>query len=316
MIYDADYLNLHGGLDIGHKHSYSVCLVGHVSWDVLRLAGRDDNTMLGGVVYYAGRVFERLGLDIAIITKAAKRDLPEIFEQLRGETVTLRCRGGERTTVFENTYLGTDLSIRRQKVRSIADAFEVPDLAGIKARTFHLGPLTRGEMSLDFLKAVSDRCERLFLDVQGLLREVKNQSVRLVDWPDKRNGLAYVDVLKANREEAVILSGEEDPEHAARKISALGPGEVVITLGGEGTLILANGRLHRISPIAPSAVVDPTGVGDTYSAGYIYYRLGSEDVEAAGRFAAELASRKLEDCGAYAGSAHEVRALLHRFERT
>ena len=99
--------------------------------------------------------------------------------------------------------------------------------------------------------------------------------MRLVDWPDKLNGLAYVDVLKANREEAVILSGEEDPEQAARKISALGPEEVVITLGGEGALILANGRVHRISSVAPSAVVDPTGVGDTYSAGYIYYLLST-----------------------------------------
>ncbi len=76
-------MNVHDGLDIGHKHSYSVCLVGHVSWDVLRLAGRDDNTMLGGVVYYAGRVFERLGLDIAIITKAAKGDLTEISSGVR-----------------------------------------------------------------------------------------------------------------------------------------------------------------------------------------------------------------------------------------
>lgn len=309
-------MNFRGGPDIGHKHSYSVCLVGHVTWDVLRLSGHDDNTMLGGVVYYAGRVFERLGLDIAIITKAAKSDLAEISEQLRGETVTLRCRDSERTTVFENTYLGTDLSIRRQKVRSIADAFTVLDLGEIEAKTFHLGPLTQGEMPLDFIKAVSDRCERVFLDVQGLLREVANQGVRLVDWPDKRKGLAYVDVLKANREEAMILSGEEDPEHAARKISTLGPGEVIITLGGEGALILANEQLHRIPPVASSAVVDPTGVGDTYSAAYIYYRLRSEDVEAAGRFAAKLASQKLEHCGPYAGSAHEVRALLDRFERT
>ncbi len=105
MIYDADYLNLHAGVVIGHNHLYSVCLIGHVTRDVSRLEGRADDTMVGGVVYYAGRVFERLGLDTAIITKAAKKDLAEISEQLRGKTVTLRCRDSERTTVFENTYL-------------------------------------------------------------------------------------------------------------------------------------------------------------------------------------------------------------------
>jgi len=73
--------------------------------------------MLGGVVYYAGRVFERLGLEITFITKAANKDLAEISEQLRGKTVTLRCRGSERTTVFENIYLGTDLSRQRTKAQ-------------------------------------------------------------------------------------------------------------------------------------------------------------------------------------------------------
>lgn len=303
-------------VDMGQNHLYSVCLIGHVTKDVLRSEGRDDKLMLGGVVYYAGHVFERLGLDTAIITKAAKEDLDKVSEQLRGKSVTVYCRDSEKTTVFENTYLGTDLHIRRQKVLSIANVFDVHDLGQIKAKTFHLGPLTQAEMSPDFLQAVSKRCKRVFLDVQGFVRKVERQRVRLVDWPDKRDGLAYVHVLKANLEEALILSGEEDLERAARKISDFGPQEVVITLGSKGSLILNDERLHRIPPVSLKTLVDPTGVGDTYGAGYIFYRLRSEDIEASGRFATALASRKLEHYGPYAGHANEVRAFLRQTEPT
>jgi len=280
--------------------------------DVLRFPGRDDKSMLGGVVYYAGRAFERLGVDTAIITKAAKEDLDELTKRFRGNSVTVHRRDSERTTVFENQYLGLDLHIRRQEIGSIANAFEIRDLAQVTAKWFFLGPLTRAEMSPEFLRAVSKRCERVFLDVQGFVRKVECREVRLFDWPDKRQGLSCVDVLKANSEEALILSGEANLERAARKIADLGPREVIITLGREGSLILAEGRFHRIPAFPPKTLVDPTGAGDTYSAGYVFQRLRSDDIEASGRFAAALASRKLENYGPFAGDANDVLALLRQ----
>ena len=289
-------------------------MVGHVTKDVLRFAGRDDKSMLGGVVYYAGRAFERLGVELAIITKAAKEDLDELSKRFRGDSVTVYRRDSERTTVFENQYLGSDIRIRRQEIGSIASAFEIRDLAQITAKWFFLGPLTRAEMSPGFLTAASKRSERVFLDVQGFVRKVEGREVRLFDWPDKRHGLGCVDVLKANSEEALILSGEANLERAARKISDLGPREVIITLGSEGSLILAEGRLHRIPAFPPKTLVDPTGAGDTYGAGYVFHRLRSDDIEASGRFAAAIASLKLEDYGPFAGDANDVLALLRQAE--
>lgn len=271
--------------------------------------------MPGGVVHYAGVALQGLGLDTAIITKAARDDAGEVLRMLREAGVTTYCRESPATTVFENIYSGGDLAVRSQAVRSIAAAFEPRDLGPVRARLVHLGPLTREEMPAEFLAAVSKRADCVSLDVQGFVRHLERQQVRLADWPDKKQGLAGVDVLKASLPEAQILSGEDDPERAARTLADLGPGEVIVTLGAKGSLILAAGRCWRIPAFAPRTVVDRTGCGDTYCAGYIFHRQRSDDIAAAGRFAAALATLKLERRGPYAGDAKDVDAVFSRARR-
>lgn len=291
-----------------------VCLIGHITRDINRINDRTKNEMPGGAVYYAGMSLQSLGLATAVITKAAKKDANEITAKLRQIGVRTYCSTTEATTVFENDYSSDGIKIRKQRVRSVAGAFDSRDLGRRRARIFHLGPLTNGEMSVEFLKAVSQRAGRVFLDVQGFVRRIEHGEVCLVDWRDKRKGLVHVDFLKANLPEARILSGEEDPERAARALGDLGPTEVVVTLGGEGSLLLAAGRAYRIPAFRPWAIADPTGCGDSYSAGYIYCRLQSDDVEAAGRFGAALATLKLQCHGPFVGDAREVRALLAQAE--
>ena len=270
--------------------------------------------MPGGVVYYAGVAFQSLGLETVVVTKAAKDDAEDILGKLREIGVKTYCCASGVTTVFENDYSGNGLEFRDQKVRSIATAFDPRDLAPVWAKTFHLGPLTNGEMSVRFLEAVSQRGGRVFLDVQGFLRKIEEGKVRLVDWPDKREALAHVDVVKADLAEARILSGEEDPERAARKLAEFGPEEVVLTCGRKGSLILAGGHLYDIPACPPRIVADPTGCGDSYGAGYIFHRLQSDDIAAAGRFASVLATLNLECHGPFRGDAQDVQARLRDAE--
>ena len=289
---------------------FDVCIVGHATRDLIRVDGRAAKELPGGVVYYAATAARSLGLETAVIAKAAKEDADGIMAELRRIGVRTYCSATAATTVFENDYSGDGLGSGDQRVRSVASAFERRDLVRLRARIFHLGPLTEGDMTVGFLKALSRRRGRVFLDVQGFLRRVEHGRVRPVDWLDKGEGLAHVDVLKANLAEARVLSGEADPERAARAIADLGPTEVVVTLGGEGSLLLAAGRVYRVPAFRPRAIVDPTGCGDTYSAGYIYCRAQSDDVETAGRFAAAVATLKLQCHSPFRGDAGQVRALL------
>ena len=293
---------------------YGVCVIGHATRDVLTFGSQPPREMPGGASLYTGIACQRLGLNTAVITKMRKSDAQEVSRKLAEVGAGVFCLESEATTVFKRTYSGDNLELRDQQVVSIANVFESGDLGQVRAKCFHLGPLTNEEMSVDFLKTVCREGGLLSLDVQGFVRKIEQGRVELVDWPEKQEGLGCVNILKAHLSEAQILSGEVDVERAAGVLAELGPDEVIVTMGGRGSFILADGRPYKIPAYSPRVMIDPTGCGDSYAAGYIYYRLQSDDVPAAGRFAAALATLKLERHGPFVGDAPEVRSFLRHAE--
>lgn len=76
--------------------------------------------------------------------------------------------------------------------------------------------------------------------------------------------LAKLDTLIVNQGEAEALCGAADIDEMTRQMAALAPQtRVVVTLGGDGAMLLANGEVtHMNSPSVD--VVDTTGAGDTF----------------------------------------------------
>lgn len=70
-------------------------------------------------------------------------------------------------------------------------------------------------------------------------------------------------LVKCNHREAEMLTGEPDPEAAAKGLMAAGARHVVITLGPDGAM-LRGGRLDRDVPGVPANPVDTTGAGDAF----------------------------------------------------
>ncbi|NIR31826.1 MAG: ribokinase [Gammaproteobacteria bacterium] len=289
--------------------TFDVCVVGPITRDVIRIAGEPVRCMPGGAVHYAGVALGSLGARTAVVTKAAADDAEALLAPLRGAAVTTSCRTSLRTTRFENSY-GPERDAREQRVTSLADPLTAQDLCQVRARYVHLGPLTRGDMGPPFFEAIARRGQRVYLDVQGLLRAVVDGEIVPCGWPQRARVLGSIYGLKADLGEARLLCGREAPEAAARALADEGVREVIVTLGREGSLILADGEMHRIPALAPRRIADVTGCGDTYLAGYIYRRLQSDDVATAGRFAAALATLKMERYGPFDGSEGEVLARL------
>jgi sulfofructose kinase len=65
------------------------------------------------------------------------------------------------------------------------------------------------------------------------------------------------------------LTGEADPERALRKLRRLNGGLLVMTRGDRGSVAL-DGDTFRVAPAFTVNVVDGTGAGDVYRAGFIY----------------------------------------------
>ncbi len=105
---------------------------------------------------------------------------------------------------------------------------------------------------------------------------------------DALGWMSGADVLLPNREEAEVLTGERDPGRAAPAlVRAAGAREVLVTLGGDGALWTDGRRILR-SPAADAEVLDTTGAGDAFAAGWLAARTSGARPEQALRAAVAL----------------------------
>lgn len=113
------------------------------------------------------------------------------------------------------------------------------------------------EVTMDARAAMLERGRPVIFDPNLRLHRWENpgRAITLA-----RECLSGLFLLKCNRREAELLSGEPEPEAAARGLLAGGVRNVVITLGAEGAI--ARGEVRANVPGTPARVVDATGAGD------------------------------------------------------
>jgi sugar/nucleoside kinase (ribokinase family) len=283
-----------------------ICCVGHITSDKV-VTSNSTMYMPGGTAYYFSFPFANLDVEYLLVTALAKAELRYV-ETLQQHGIEVQVQESKHTVCFENVY-EENTDFRTQFVSQEADAFTEKALLDVEAKIFHLGPLLAGDISVSLIKALAAK-GRVSMDVQGYLRLVKDGKVYGTDWPEKQKALAYVDILKADETELRTLTGVEDIREAAALVAEWGVKEVVITNGSHGSMIYSAGGFYPVPAFPPAHLVDATGCGDTYMAGYLYQRIKGADELQAGCFAAALATRKLESAGPFQGVLEDVLALL------
>ena len=81
-------------------------------------------------------------------------------------------------------------------------------------------------------------------------------------------------------------------EQLASKVTAL-----VVTLGGQGSHIYADGQRFEVPCVKASSIVDPTGCGDAYRAGLLYGIANGWDWPTCGRLASTMGAIKIASRG-------------------
>jgi fructokinase len=127
----------------------------------------------------------------------------------------------------------------------------------------------------------------------------------LVVWPDHleaqdvmRHIYRYVTITKASLDDARRFFGPgHSPHQYVRMFHELGPRTVVFTMGKEGSLISENGRLLGHLPTRPVKIVNATGAGDAFWAGFLVALLDGNQPERCLLFAREVAELKLRAVG-------------------
>lgn len=289
------------------KH-FALCCIGHITLDKI-VTPTTTAYLPGGTSYYFSHGLRHLNQlsDYLLVTSLAESEYAAV-DELRMQGVEVTVIPSPHTVYFENIY-GENPDDRTQRVLAKAAPFTIDNLKDLSADTYHLGSLLADDFSLDVIRYLSSK-GTLSVDAQGYLRKVRGTDVVAVDWPEKRQALPHIDILKVNEHEARVLTGIDDLQEAAHQLGKWGVKEVLLTLGSQGSIIYTQDTFYSIPAYPPKVVADATGCGDTYVMGYLYKRSNGAGIEEAGKFAAALSTLKLEQKGPFCGTEEEVYQLI------
>ena len=248
-----------------------------IAW--LRGAAREPATAYSGAVGHdeMGATYERELKSAGVLPLLARKSLPT------GVSVILVTPDHERTMF---THLGAC------RAYGPPDVPEELDRAGLLYITGYLWDTddqkAAGRQAVERARA---RGCTVALDVADPFVVDRNRE-DFLGWIPGR-----VDILFANRRELCMLTGVTgDDEAALRAAAGLAP-TVVLKTGAAGSLYLERGTVGR-SEAVPATVVDTTGAGDAFAAGYLFGHLSGLGPAGASAMANRVAARvvSVEGC--------------------
>ena len=287
-----------------------ICCIGHITKDKIVTPNRTVY-MAGGTSFYFSYAINQLPKNVTFsLVTAMDPTEKEPVEKMLKAGIDVSMNASRNTVFFENIY-GANQNERKQRVLAKADPFTIQQLEHVDAKVFHLGSLLADDFPTEVVEYLSSK-GRVSIDVQGYLREVRDEKVYPIDWKEKLKVLKHTYYLKVNETEMETITGLKDAHEAAKLIHAWGVTEVIITLGSEGSLVYVDDKFYEIPAYPPHEVVDATGCGDTYSAGYLYKRLQGATPTEAGKFAAAMCTIKLEHNGPFNRSIEDVEKIIKK----
>ncbi len=107
---------------------------------------------------------------------------------------------------------------------------------------------------------------------------------------------SHVDILFANEHELMSLYQKDDFDAAVNALSK-NVEVAVVTRGKQGAVVIANGQTIAIKAQPVAAVVDTTGAGDSFAAGFLYGYSEGMDMETCGYLGSKAASHIIQHIG-------------------
>ena len=275
----------------------TVSFLGDLCRDVNIIHG-EPHAMVGGGVLHNGMTARGLGAHAVVITRCSAGDEPEMTRMLRDAGVEVHAGAGS-TTSIENLYPDHHPDHRISRLLSRCDPFTEADLQFVQGDVAHVNPLWAGAFPEDLLPWIRKKVRVLGADAQGFLRRAEEDG-RLVlrDWEEKGRWRPLFDVCKADRTEARVMTGTEDPREGARALRAMGVREVLLT-HREGVCVHDGESFHE-AEFGPYPLSGRTGRGDTCSAAYLVARQRLAPGPAT-RYAARVTALKLQHPGPFGG---------------
>jgi sugar/nucleoside kinase (ribokinase family) len=241
--------------------------------DAGRLVLVDEMSLhTGGCAVNAATVLARLGMPVEVIGKVGADLFGDfLLQTLNDEGVGTRGVSRDTRAGTSATMVMVDPDGERRFVHYIgANAhltLDDVDWAMIEtASILHIAgalvmPGLDGQPAAELLRRAHAAGVTTFMDTAW------DETGRWMDLLEP--SLPHVDYFVPSLEEARALTGQNDPEDVARDLLRRGVGTVGLKMGADGSLVMnAPGDILRI-PAFEVDVIDATGAGDAFAAGFI-----------------------------------------------
>ncbi len=259
-----------------------------------------DGRVLSGCSVNAALVLSRLGEKVRLVGAIGNDYKPAFIKKLAEHDIEPVIIDSEKTGGFSLVYYDNFGNRTLDILGKANDIGKIGEHLYADSKAVLIGPIL-GEISFETIKEIRKNYKGvMFCDPQGLLRNV-DLSGRIIH--EKKRGIEEIiglfDIVKPNELEANVLTGldcRRNAYKAAEIIKSWGPKIVIITLAELGSVIYDGYQYIDIPPFETD-LVDATGAGDTYMAGFTFEYLKTGDLKKSGCFASAVASIMIEQIG-------------------
>ena len=287
--------------------------VGPQVFDIGSMPMEYIRTSYGGDALNEAVVLSKLGRKTELITRLGEDDVgARTMQFLRENGVRI-----QRTTVTDEYPSSVNIVLVDEKgeryfltdprscLRKLSESDIIPNIADmadiVSFASIFVSPLLR-----------IASLERIFKQIKEPIKIADSEKKRilLTDVTKPKNGerlsdiaclLPHIDYFLANEDEIAMLTGVKDAAENARRLIEEGANCVVIKRGKNGCLIKTNEDLLEIPAYTVEKVVDSTGAGDGFAAGFLYGLSEGYSLENCGRFGCAVASCIVETVGGSEG---------------
>jgi hydroxymethylpyrimidine/phosphomethylpyrimidine kinase len=198
-----------------------------------------------------------------------------------GVVVILVDANGERT-MFPDNGANADLEV--------SDLPPLDDIDGVYLSGYALLDFRSREAVIAMVKKIKAAGKPIYFD------PTTTGAMKIVSLEEALSWVAMMDGLLLNSEEALYLGNTKDLAEAEKNLQKYTP-LVVIKLGSKGAMAV-NGNDSAKVPAITTNVVDTTGAGDSFAAGFIAHYAVQKNMQLALAAGAAVAARCVAIVGA------------------
>lgn len=284
---------------------YDVVCIGNFTKDTI-ITPSGTRYVDGGGMNYAAHAAAMLGFRVAVVTRLAWED-DRVVQRFFQTGIDCFPVYTPSSTLMCLKYPSENPDIRTLSVAATAGSITASQVQDLEMKAAVIGSSLRGEVGLDVIRELQSRKVTVAADMQGFVRVLHSEELKYEPWPEMKETLACVDILKSDAVEAEFLTGKKDIFQAARFYADMGPKEIVLT-HKDGLLVLAEGKFHELG-FHPENLSGRSGRGDTCIGSYVAMRLKKPPLEAA-TWAAAVTSLKMEKMGPFDRPLAQIEAFI------